>query len=119
MAQWLDFKGKIVDAGHARSRKAHQFFYLVQDLRTSIQYPVFVTVERKRGRGAGEPKEETFEVGDTVRVAGKMQPVIGIPLAGMKMIQQSDVQNTGPSSRPFSNAVALIPEEMERVEGPL
>ena len=116
MAQWLDFKGKVVDAGHARSRKAYQFFYLVQDLRTSIKYPVFVTVERRRGRGAGEQEESGFEVGDTVRVAGKMQAVIGVPLAGMKMIEQSDVQNTGPSSRPFSNATALIPEEMEKVQ---
>ena len=114
MAQWVDFNGKIVDMGCSRSRKALQYFYLVEDLRTSVKYPVFVTVERSGRRSGAGPPESEFQVGDVVRVSGRMRPVIGVPLAGMKIIEQSDVQNTGPSSRPLANATALIPEEMEK-----
>lgn len=115
MAQWFDFEGRIVEIGQARSRKALQLFYLVEDVMTTVKYPVFVTAPRPRGRHGDEAGPLRFKVGDIVHVSGRMQKVIGVPVAGMKVLGRADIRSGEEGSGLISCTAALVPEEMELV----
>ena len=114
MGETMDITGKILDKTEMRSRKLNQAFYLVEDLMTTIKYPVYVSLDRSGSSGAREIVDEEFEVGEVVRISGKMQKIMGLPLAGTKIIEQSDYQS--PGSGVFSYVTMLVPKEMEKVQ---
>lgn len=116
MADTIETTGRITDTGEFRSRKLNQAFFLVEDLKTTIKYPVYVSLDRSGSLGSREFSKEEFRIGDIVRISGKMQKVIGLPLAGTKILEQSDYKS--PGGGVFSFATMLVPKEMEKVQGP-
>jgi hypothetical protein len=115
MAETIETTGRIIDTGEFRSRKLNQAFFLVEDLKTTIKYPVYVSLDRSSSLGSGKFRKEEFQVGDIVRISGKMQKVMGLPLAGTKILEQSDYRS--PGGGVFSLATLLVPKEMEKVQG--
>jgi hypothetical protein len=114
MAETIETTGKIIDTGEFHSRKLNQAFFLVEDLLTSIKYPVYVSLDRSSSLGSRKFRKEEFEVGDVVRISGRMQKVMGLPLAGIKILEQSDYLSAGGGV--FSFATMLVPKEMEKVQ---
>jgi hypothetical protein len=113
MAETMDITGRILDKTEMQSRKLNQAFYLVEDLKTTVKFPVYVSLDRSSSLGSRKFRKEEFEVGEVVRISGKMQKVMGLPLAGTKILEQSDYQS--PGSGVFSFATMLVPKEMEKV----
>ncbi|MHB8896152.1 MAG: hypothetical protein ACYC99_13385 [Candidatus Geothermincolia bacterium] len=71
-------------------------------------------LDRSSSLRARKFRKETFEVGDLVMVKGKTQKLIVKTVAGMDIIQESDLDHKDAGL--MSYAAVLVPREMTRLD---
>jgi len=116
MAEEVEITGTILDMATTRGRRSlrqDQKFLLVQDSATQKKYPLYIA----RGLFSSGHKfwKTDFQVGDRVMVKGKIQKLVSQHMAGVRMVQESDLEHKDAGVMAY--AKVIVPKEMSKLEG--
>jgi len=115
MGEKVEMTGTILDKGEMHTVKVNQEFLLVQDAGSGLKYAVYISLDRSSSLRARKFRKEEFNVGDVVRISGKIQKLVSKSVSGMKIVQQSDLDFKDAGLMAYANV--LVPSEMSKVEG--
>ena len=112
MAEMLEITGKVLSKKEFHSARSNQEYLLVEDAQSGKKYPVYISLDRSSSLRARKFRKETFEVGDVVAIKGKTQKLVAKTVAGMDIIQESDLDHKDAGL--MSYAVVVVPREMTK-----
>jgi len=114
MGEAVELTGTILDKGEMHTVKVNQEFLLVEDSGSGKKYAVYISLDRLSSLRARKFRKEEFQVGDVVRISGKIQKLVSKSVAGMKIVQQSDLEYKDAGIMAYANV--LVPKEMSKVQ---
>jgi len=113
VADKLEITGRILSKNEFHGARSNQEYLLVEDESSGKKYPVYISLDRSSSLHARKFRKETFEVGDVVVIKGKTQKLVSKSVAGMDVIQESDLEHKDAGLMAY--AVVLVPQEMTKV----
>ena len=116
MAEEVEITGTILDMATARGRRSlrqDQKFFLVQDSVTQKKYPLYITNDIFTS--SHKFWKTDLRVGDRIMVKGKVQKLVSQHMAGVKMVQESDLEHKDAGVMAYAKVV--VPKEMSKLEG--
>ncbi|HEY5526740.1 MAG TPA: hypothetical protein VIK02_04085 [Candidatus Anoxymicrobiaceae bacterium] len=114
MGEAVELTGTILDKSEMHTVKVNQEFLLVEDSGSGKKYAVYISLDRSSSLRARKFRKEEFQVGDVVRISGKIQKLVSKSVAGMKIVQQSDLEYKDAGIMAYANV--LVPKEMSKVQ---
>jgi len=112
MSEMLEITGKVLSKRKFHGARNNQEYLLVEDARSGRKYPVYISLDRSSSLRSRKFRKENFEVSDVVTIKGKTQKLVAKTVAGMDIIQESDLDHKDAGL--MSYAVVLVPQEMTK-----
>ena len=116
MAKKVVITGTILDIvvlTGGQNLQDRQKFLLVQDSATQKKYPLYITNDIFTS--SHKFWKTDLRVGDRIMVKGKVQKLVSQHMAGVKMVQESDLEHKDAGVMAYAKVV--VPKEMSKLEG--